>query len=90
MRDILTFTIDPDTAKDFDDALSVEWINGKLQVGVHIADVSHYVRPDTDLDKEAYKRAEFNRNADMLAKTMDRESLIQSLATSLSEMETVD
>ena len=40
--------------------------------------------------KEAYKRAEFNRNADMLAKTMDRESLIQSLATSLSEMETVD
>lgn len=56
MRDALTFTIDPATAKDFDDALSVEWDNGKMVVGVHIADVSHYVRPDTDLDKEAYKR----------------------------------
>jgi ribonuclease R len=56
MRDVLTFTIDPETAKDFDDALSVEWVNGKMQVGVHIADVSHYVRPDTSLDKEAYKR----------------------------------
>jgi len=56
MRDVLTFTIDPATAKDFDDALSVEWVDGKMVVGVHIADVSHYVRPDTDLDKEAYKR----------------------------------
>lgn len=56
MRDILTFTIDPDTAKDFDDALSVEWIDGKMQVGIHIADVSHYVRPGTSLDKEAYER----------------------------------
>ena len=56
MRDILTFTIDPDTAKDFDDALSVEWIDGKMQVGVHIADVSHYVRPETELDKEALAR----------------------------------
>lgn len=56
MRDVLTFTIDPDTAKDFDDALSVEWIDGKMQVGVHIADVSHYIRPDTSLDKEAFKR----------------------------------
>jgi len=56
MRDVLTFTIDPDTAKDFDDALSVEWIDGKMRVGVHIADVSHYVRPETALDKEAYKR----------------------------------
>lgn len=56
MRDVLTFTIDPDTAKDFDDALSVEWVDGNMRVGVHIADVSHYVRPDTALDKEAYKR----------------------------------
>lgn len=56
MRDVLTFTIDPDTAKDFDDAISVEYINGKLRVGVHIADVSHYVRPETALDKEAYDR----------------------------------
>jgi len=56
MRGVLTFTIDPETAKDFDDALSLEWMNGKMVVGVHIADVSHYVRPDTGLDKEAYKR----------------------------------
>jgi len=56
MRNILTFTIDPHDAKDFDDALSVEWVNGELFVGVHIADVSHYLIPETDLDKEAYSR----------------------------------
>lgn len=56
MRNVLTFTIDPDTAKDFDDALSVEWVNGKMVVGVHIADVSHYVKPNTKLDDEAYER----------------------------------
>jgi ribonuclease R/exosome complex exonuclease DIS3/RRP44 len=56
MRDVLTFTIDPADAKDFDDALSVEWIDGEIVVGVHIADVSHYLRPDTELDKEAYAR----------------------------------
>jgi ribonuclease R/exosome complex exonuclease DIS3/RRP44 len=56
MRDILTFTIDPADAKDFDDALSVEWVDGELYVGVHIADVSHYLRPDTELDKEAFAR----------------------------------
>lgn len=56
MRNVITFTIDPDTAKDFDDALSVEWVDGKMVVGVHIADVSHYVRPDTSLDSEAYNR----------------------------------
>lgn len=56
MRDVLTFTIDPADAKDFDDALSVEWVDGELVVGVHIADVSHYLRPDTELDKEAYAR----------------------------------
>lgn len=56
MRDVLTFTIDPADAKDFDDALSVEWVNGELFVGIHIADVSHYLRPDTELDKEAYAR----------------------------------
>jgi ribonuclease R len=56
MRGITTFTIDPVDAKDFDDALSLEWVNGEMQVGVHIADVSHYLRPDTDLDKEAYTR----------------------------------
>lgn len=56
MRNVLTFTIDPSDAKDFDDALSVEWVNGELYVGVHIADVSHYLRPDTQLDKEAFAR----------------------------------
>lgn len=57
-RGITTFTIDPEDAKDFDDALSVRKLNdGRYEIGVHIADVSHYVRPDTALDKEAAKRA---------------------------------
>lgn len=56
-REITTFTIDPDTAKDFDDALSVEFLeNGHIKIGVHIADVSHYVKDDSALDKEALKR----------------------------------
>lgn len=58
MRDILTFTIDPKDAKDFDDALSLQKLaNGNWEVGVHIADVSYYVRPNTILDEEAYQRA---------------------------------
>jgi len=57
-RDILTFTIDPVDAKDFDDALSIRKLKtGVYEIGVHIADVSHYVVPDTKLDEEAYKRA---------------------------------
>lgn len=57
-RDVTTFTIDPDDAKDFDDALSVRKLkNGNWEVGVHIADVSHYVQPDTFLDDEAVSRA---------------------------------
>lgn len=57
MRDILTFTIDPRDAKDFDDALSFrELENGNYEIGVHIADVSHYVTPGTELDDEAYER----------------------------------
>lgn len=57
-RDILTFTIDPADAKDFDDALSLRTLkNGNYEIGVHIADVSYYVEPDTALDKEAYSRA---------------------------------
>lgn len=57
MRDITTFTIDPATAKDFDDALSVQLLeNGNYEIGIHIADVSHYVRPDSALDKEAASR----------------------------------
>ncbi len=58
MRKTLTFTIDPKDAKDFDDALSLEKLeNGNWEIGVHIADVSHYVKPGTLLDEEAYKRA---------------------------------
>lgn len=58
MRDTLTITIDPKTARDFDDALSVKQINDNTyQIGVHIADVSHYVKANTELDKEAYRRA---------------------------------
>ena len=58
MRDVLTFTIDPKDAKDFDDALSFEKLeNGNYEIGIHIADVSHYVKPGTELDDEAYERA---------------------------------
>lgn len=58
MRDILTFTIDPHDAKDFDDALSFEVLpNKNYEIGIHIADVSHYVEPGGILDEEAYKRA---------------------------------
>lgn len=57
MRDVLTFTIDPFDAKDFDDALSFKVLeNGHYEVGIHIADVSHYVQEGTAMDKEAHKR----------------------------------
>jgi len=57
-RECLTFTIDPTNAKDFDDALSFRKINkNQFEIGIHIADVSHYVAPGTLLDKEAYNRA---------------------------------
>lgn len=57
-RDILTFTIDPADAKDFDDAISIRNLdNGNYEIGVHIADVSHFVTPGDILDKEAYHRA---------------------------------
>ncbi|MDE5594079.1 MAG: ribonuclease R [Muribaculaceae bacterium] len=58
MRDVTTFTIDPKDAKDFDDALSIRKLpNGHYEVGVHIADVTHYVRPDSIIDREAQDRA---------------------------------
>jgi len=57
-RDKITFTIDPDDAKDFDDALSIETLpNGNYEIGVHIADVTHYVKQGSLLDKEALNRA---------------------------------
>lgn len=58
MRDITTFTIDPANAKDFDDALSIQYLeDGACEIGVHIADVTHYVKEGTPLDKEALKRS---------------------------------
>ena len=58
MRGVTTFTIDPLDAKDFDDALSIQKLdNGFWEVGVHIADVSYYVKPGSILDEEAYQRA---------------------------------
>lgn len=58
IREILTLTIDPVDAKDFDDALSFRRLeNGHYEIGVHIADVAFYVRPDTAIDKEAFRRA---------------------------------
>lgn len=57
-RDILTFTIDPEDAKDFDDALSIrELEGGNLEIGVHIADVTHFLKPDSVLDREAFDRS---------------------------------
>jgi ribonuclease R len=57
-RDILTFTIDPEDAKDFDDAISFRKLeNGRYEIGVHIADVTHYVIPGTQLDNDAFDRA---------------------------------
>ena len=58
LRGVTTFTIDPKDAKDFDDALSIRKLpNGNWEIGVHIADVTHYVRPDTIIDREAQDRA---------------------------------
>lgn len=58
MRGVTTFTIDPRDAKDFDDALSIRRLpGGNLEIGVHIADVTHYVTPDTIIDREARERA---------------------------------
>jgi ribonuclease R len=57
-RDTLTFTIDPEDAKDFDDAISFKKLsNGRYEIGVHIADVTHYVKPGTILDEDAFDRA---------------------------------
>ena len=57
-REILTFTIDPVDAKDFDDAISIRKLkNANYEIGVHIADVSHFVKPGTALDADAYERA---------------------------------
>ena len=77
-RNIPTFTIDPITAKDFDDALSYRVLkNGNIEVGVHIADVTHYVKPNSILDKEAYQRATsvylVDRVAPMLPEVLSNE-----------------
>ncbi|MEL6717745.1 MAG: ribonuclease R [Bacteroidota bacterium] len=58
MRKVPTFTIDPTDAKDFDDALSIQYLeNGEYEIGVHIADVTHFLRPESALDKEAFNRS---------------------------------
>ena len=58
MREVLTFTIDPHDAKDFDDALSIQEVDkGLWEIGIHIADVSHYVKEGSPLNEEAYERA---------------------------------
>lgn len=57
LRDRFTFTVDPEDAKDFDDAITVDRIDGRLRLGVHIADVSHYVPWNSDIDVEARRRA---------------------------------
>lgn len=57
-RNVFTMTIDPSDAKDFDDAISVKYLeNGDIEVGVHIADVSHFVTPNSIIDQEAFERA---------------------------------
>lgn len=55
-RDILTCTIDSETARDLDDALSVRWVNGNIEIGVHIADVSYFIKKDSEIHKEILKR----------------------------------
>ena len=77
-RDVATVTIDPFDAKDFDDAISIQHLeNGQVEIGVHIADVSHYVKPHTALDKEAYKRSTsvymVDRTAPMLPEKLSNE-----------------
>ena len=57
MRNVLTFTIDPVDAQDFDDALSIELKDGYIEVGIHIADVTHFVKPGSLIDKEAINRS---------------------------------
>ena len=57
MRDVLTFTIDPEDAKDFDDAISFKILDtGNYQIGIHIADVTHYVHEGSAVDEEAFQR----------------------------------
>ena len=64
LRDLPTFTIDPPTAKDFDDAISAEELpDGAIRVWVHIADVSAFVKPGSALDREAFRRGELGLRA---------------------------
>ncbi|MBK1853403.1 ribonuclease R [Verrucomicrobiaceae bacterium 5K15] len=73
-RDLTVITIDPHDAKDFDDAISVRKLkNGDWQLGVHIADVSHYVKPGTALDKEAVERGNSTYMADRVLPMIPRE-----------------
>ncbi|MBX2816553.1 MAG: ribonuclease R [Saprospiraceae bacterium] len=78
MRKTVTFTIDPVNAKDFDDAISFRMVeDGRFEVGIHIADVTHYVKPNSAIDKEALKRATsvylVDRTAPMLPEVLSNE-----------------
>lgn len=78
MRDVLTFTIDPEDAKDFDDAISFRTLeNGHYEIGVHIADVAHYIRERSALEREAQNRATsvylVDRVIPMLPETLSNE-----------------
>ena len=77
LRGLPIFTIDSAETKDIDDAISLmKTQNGGYELGVHIADVSHYVRPDTALDKEAYERATSIYYADKVIPMLPTLSLI--------------
>lgn len=81
-RDVLTFTIDPFDAKDFDDALSFQRLeNGNIELGVHIADVSHYVQPGSPMDEEALKRSNSVYLADRVVPMLPEQ--LSNLACSL-------
>ncbi|MEZ4903280.1 MAG: RNB domain-containing ribonuclease [Spirosomataceae bacterium] len=80
MRDILTFTIDPVDAKDFDDALSVKTLdNGHYEIGIHIADVTHYVRPGTALERSLRPHTSVYLEVDRTVPMLPENSLTTSV-----------
>ena len=75
LRNEIVFSVDPPGCKDIDDALSIKWIAGDIyELGVHIADVSHFVKPESEIDKEAQNRCTtvylVDRRTDMIPKLL--------------------